>query len=206
MMPTASDACYVAPLAAPRRSAARMRVGPRAGPSAWSYRARPALPQRGARGHYGVQHGTQALSSCMRQSRPCFVRRDAAVPCAAAFCNPRKPMTQQNKAAAGRRPKAGDAEPGQAGAAGRLHERQHPAADHQPGPADPGRPELAQGGRARADAARGLHPAREDHALRPRAHSRARGACARLGGARLLPGLQVDGAVHARPSSCRIRR
>ena len=36
-------------------------------------------------------------------------------------------------------------------------------------------------GAARADAARRLHPAREDHALRPRAHSRAHRARARLG-------------------------
>ena len=35
------------------------------------------------------------------------------------------------------------------------------------------------------DAARGLHPAREDHALRPRAHPRAHRARARLGRARL---------------------
>ena len=48
------------------------------------------------------------------------------------------------------------------------------------------------------DPAGRLHPAREDHALRPRAHSRARGACARRGGARLLRGLQVDVAVHLR--------
>ena len=41
------------------------------------------------------------------------------------------------------------------------------------------------------DAARRLHPAREDHALRPRAHSRAHRACPRLGRARLLRVLQA---------------
>ena len=40
-------------------------------------------------------------------------------------------------------------------------------------------------GLARPDAARGLHPPREDHALRPRAHSRAHRARARLRRARL---------------------
>ena len=40
---------------------------------------------------------------------------------------------------------------------------------------------LAQGRPARADAARGLPPPREDHALRPRAHPRARRARARRG-------------------------
>ena len=47
-------------------------------------------------------------------------------------------------------------------------------------------PELAAGQPARPDAARGLHPAREDHALRPRAHSGAHRARARHGRARLL--------------------
>ena len=46
--------------------------------------------------------------------------------------------------------------------------------DDQPGRARQRRPELAEGRRARADAARRLPPPREDHALRPRAHSRAR--------------------------------
>ena len=41
-------------------------------------------------------------------------------------------------------------------------------------------PEHAEGGRARAVAARGLPPPREDHPLRPRAHPRARRARARL--------------------------
>ena len=59
-------------------------------------------------------------------------------------------------------------------------------ADDQSGRAGRRQPELAQGGPARADAARGLHPPREDHALRSRAHPRAHRARARLGGARLL--------------------
>ena len=59
-------------------------------------------------------------------------------------------------------------------------------ADDQPGRAGRRQPELAQGGPARADAARRLHPAREDHPLRSRAHPRAHRARARLGGARLL--------------------
>ena len=49
----------------------------------------------------------------------------------------------------------------------------------------------AQDRRARADADRGLPFPREDLPLRPRAHSRARGACARLRRARLLRDLQV---------------
>ena len=66
------------------------------------------------------------------------------------------------------------------------------------GVADRRQPELAEGGPARADAARRLHPAREDHPLRPRAHPRAHRARARLGGARLLRVLPVAGADHAR--------
>ena len=65
------------------------------------------------------------------------------------------------------------------------------------GVAHPRQPQLAQGGRARADAAGRLHPAREDHPLRPRAHSRAGGACARRGRARLLRADQVAGRIHA---------
>ena len=56
-------------------------------------------------------------------------------------------------------------------------------ADDQPGRADRRQPELAEGGPARADAARGLHPPREDHALRPRAHSRS-ASCTRAAPAR----------------------
>ena len=59
-------------------------------------------------------------------------------------------------------------------------------AHHESGRAGRAEPGLAEGRRPRADAARGLHPAREDHALRPRAHPRARRARARLGRARLL--------------------
>ena len=74
------------------------------------------------------------------------------------------------------------------------------AADHQPGRARRRQPELPQGRPARADAARRLHPPREDHALRSRAHSRARRACARLGRARLLR------VLRSRSTSSRARR
>ena len=72
--------------------------------------------------------------------------------------------------------------------AARRGARRLARADAHDQPGRPGRrqPELAEGRPARADAARGLHPAREDHALRPRAHPGARRARARLGGARLL--------------------
>ncbi len=68
----------------------------------------------------------------------------------------------------------------------RCLERHARDVDHQSGRAHFRQPELADGDSARADAARRLHPAREDHALRPRAHPRAHRARARLGGARLL--------------------
>ena len=68
-------------------------------------------------------------------------------------------------------------------------------ADDQPGRARRRQPEFAQGRAARADAARRLHPARKDHALRSRAHSRAHRACARLGCAWLFRVLRA-----ARPS------
>ena len=71
-------------------------------------------------------------------------------------------------------------------------------ADHRPGRADRGDRGLAEGRRARADAARGLPLPREDHALRPRAHPRARRARARRRGARALPGLRVAGRPHLR--------
>ena len=66
--------------------------------------------------------------------------------------------------------------------------------------------ELAEGGAARADAARGLHPSREDHALRPRAHSRADCACAGLGGARRLRMYEGHPRVHARVALWRGRQ
>ena len=75
---------------------------------------------------------------------------------------------------------------GQRAARPRARRFRRAGADDQPGRARRRQPELAEGRAARADAARGLHPAREDHALRPRAHPRAHRACARLGGARLL--------------------
>ena len=77
-------------------------------------------------------------------------------------------------------------------------------ADDQPGRAGRRQPELAEGRAARPDAARGLHPPREDHALRPRAHSRAHRACARLRRARLLRVLRAaDASSPARRSSPR---
>ena len=72
-------------------------------------------------------------------------------------------------------------QPGQPVARPRARRLRRPGADDQPGRARRRQPELAQGRPARADAARRLHPAREDHPLRPRAHPRARRACARLG-------------------------
>ena len=74
-------------------------------------------------------------------------------------------------------------------------------ADDQPGRAGRRQPELAQGRAARSDAARGLHPPREDHPLRSRAHSRAHRPCARLGGARLLRVLRAAGASTRGPRS-----
>ena len=68
----------------------------------------------------------------------------------------------------------------------RARRLRRPRAHDQSGRAGRRQPELAEGRPARADAARRLHPAREDHALRPRAHSRAHRARARLRRARLL--------------------
>ena len=73
-----------------------------------------------------------------------------------------------------------------------------PRADDESRRPDRRQPELAQGGAARTDAARRLHPAREDHALRSRAHSRAHRARARLGRARLLRVLRAADGPHAR--------
>ena len=79
-------------------------------------------------------------------------------------------------------------------------------AHDQPGRAGRRQPELAEGRPARADAARRLHPAREDHALRPRAHSRAHRARARLGRARLLRVLRAAHRPHARRAVRRSRQ
>jgi catalase len=73
-----------------------------------------------------------------------------------------------------------------------------PDADDQHGNGDQRQPELAEGRLARADADGGLHPPREDHPLRPRAHSGADRPRARLGGARLLRELPGPLADHAR--------
>ena len=59
---------------------------------------------------------------------------------------------------------------------------------------------------ARADAAGGLHPPREDHPLRPRAHPRAHRARARLGRARLLRADEVAVEIHDREALHRSRR
>ena len=68
-------------------------------------------------------------------------------------------------------------------------------------------PELAEGRAARPDAARGLHPSREDHALRPRAHSRAHRPRARLGGARRTSSAtKAARRVHARVALRRSRQ
>ena len=85
----------------------------------------------------------------------------------------------------------------QAKAAGVVQPGTGKPAHHQPGRGDPRQPQLAQGRRARADAAGRLHPAREDHPLRPRAHSRARGARARRRRARLFRTDPLAGRIHA---------
>ena len=81
-----------------------------------------------------------------------------------------------------------------------------PGADHQPGRAGRGQPELAEGRPARPGAARRFHPAREDHALRSRAHSGAHRACARLRRAWLLRVLRAADQDHARVAVCRSRQ
>ena len=69
-------------------------------------------------------------------------------------------------------------------------------ADHaQRGP-DPRQRPLAQGGAARAGPPRGLPPAREDHALRPRADPRARGARPRCRRARRVHRQRHGGEGH----------
>ena len=71
-------------------------------------------------------------------------------------------------------------------------------ADDQHGRRRRRQPELAQGRPARTDPDGGLHPPREDHPLRPRAHPGADRPRARLGGARLLRELPGPVADHAR--------
>ena len=56
------------------------------------------------------------------------------------------------------------------------------------------------------DAARGLHPPREDHALRSRAYSRTDRARARFGGARLFRVLRAAGTLYARLALRRSRQ
>ncbi len=88
--------------------------------------------------------------------------------------------------------------PGERAARSRARRFGRPGAHDQPGRADRRQPEFAQGGAARTVAARRLHPAREDHALRSRAHSGAHRARARLGRARLLRVLRAADRAHAR--------
>ena len=100
----------------------------------------------------------------------------------------------------GKRQSADELQPDQRPARSRARRFRRPRAHDQSGRAGRRQPELAQGGPARPDAARGLHPAREDHALRPRAHSRAHRARARLRRARLLRVLRAADASSRAPS------
>ncbi len=138
---------------------------------------------------------TEALAAAMpfNQNKPLEIGRDNAIaPPAGATVESDDPrvgastLSESNASdKAGTSAAPGD-NPHRAIARPRPRRRHRAAADHQPGRADRRQPELAEGRAARADAARGLHPAREDHAFRPRAHSRAHRPCARLGGAWLL--------------------
>ena len=73
-------------------------------------------------------------------------------------------------------------------------------ADHAAGRSGRRRPEFAAHRPARADRARGLSFPRENLPLRPRAHSRARRACARLRRARLFRELRIARRHHPRRS------
>ena len=97
-----------------------------------------------------------------------------------------------------RRHTTGGIQSGQRVARSRARRLGRPRPHHQPGRTDRRQPELAEGGPARPRAARGLHPAREDHALRPRAHPGAHRARARFGRARLLRVLRAADRSHAR--------
>ena len=76
----------------------------------------------------------------------------------------------------------------------RARRRQRARPDHQLRRLHRRQPELAEVRHPRAGAAGGLHPAREGHPLRPRAHPRAHRARTRLRRARLF---RVHGAAHA---------
>jgi hypothetical protein len=80
--------------------------------------------------------------------------------------------------------------------AGSLHAGAGEPAHHQPGRGAARQPQFAQGGPARPQPAGRLHPAGEDHPLRPRAHPRARGACARRRRPRLLRADAAAGGIH----------
>ena len=108
-------------------------------------------------------------------------------------------QARQRRAALGLQPRQRVARP-------RPRRFGRPPAHDQHGRGHQRQPELAQGGAARAGADGRLHPAREDHPLRPRAHSRARRPRARLGGARLLRVLPAARADHARGAVRRRRQ
>ena len=116
----------------------------------------------------------------------------------------RTPAKKTSKRA---RPGAASAAPDSArGAADELHQRAEgdaPALTTNQGLPRRRQPELAARAPARPDAARGLHPAREDHALRPRAHPRAHRARARLRRARLLRADRLARGVHDRQGADR---
>ena len=76
--------------------------------------------------------------------------------------------------------------------------RRPPGHDHGAGHSPGRQPELAAARATRTDVAGGLHPPREDHALRPRAHTRAHRACTRQRRAWLLRAHRVAREVHHR--------
>ena len=129
----------------------------------------------------------------------------AVAPPAGAFVKPEDPIAGSSTVIEAERHREGSAAVGRRSARTRWSrpldrvrvDSTGRALTHQPGRAGRRQPELAQGRPARADAARGLHPPREDHALRSRAHPRAHRARARLGRARLLRVLPAADAVHA---------
>ena len=181
----------------PARSSARATVsGPRA-----SRRFRRRRPRRedgrnrGARGRDAIQR-EQARRVRPRVSRPTSPARRSALR------DPRATGSTLTESAAS--PKVGAGQPRLGFNPGTLPldrvraDSIGTAPHHQSGRSRRRQPELAQGGPARAGAARRLHPAREDHPLRSRAHSGAHRPRARLGGARLLRVLQADDRGHPR--------
>ncbi len=118
-----------------------------------------------------ISLGTFRDCSAFRSSLPGWRRVAFRRPPAACHCSGRNAWPNPH---AGRKPPANRnprSRRHRARAARRI--RSHPdddVADDQPGHADLRQSELAESRRARADAARGLRPAREDHPFRPRAH------------------------------------